>query len=55
MDYLFGLSDKVWAKDHSFARLDPVQSCMTLATIEYFEGCHSEALLITVVVREHSQ
>jgi hypothetical protein len=55
MDYLFGLSDKVWAKDHSFARLDPVQSCMTSATIEYFEGCHSETLLITIVVRELSQ
>jgi hypothetical protein len=55
MDYLLDLSDMVWAKDHPFARLDLVQRCMASTTIRCFEGCHSEALLITIVVRELSQ
>jgi hypothetical protein len=54
-DYLFGLSDKIWTKDHPFARLDPVQRCTASMAIQCFEGCHSKALLITIVVRELSQ
>jgi hypothetical protein len=55
MDYLLGLCDEVWTKDHPLARLDPVHRCMTSTTIQSFKGCHSETLLITVVVRELSQ
>jgi hypothetical protein len=55
LDYLLSVSDKVWTKDHPLARLDPVQRCMTSMTIQSFEGCHFEALLRTVVVRELSQ
>jgi hypothetical protein len=54
VDYLFSLNDKVRAKDHPFARLDPVHRGTTAMTIQSFEGCHSETLLITVV-RELSQ
>jgi hypothetical protein len=55
MDHFLGLSDKVKSKDHSLTRLDPVQRRTTSAAIQSFEGCHSETLLITVVVRELSQ
>jgi hypothetical protein len=55
MDYLLGLSDKVWTKDHPLTMLDPVQRCMTSMAIQNFEKCHSETLLIIVVVRELSQ
>jgi hypothetical protein len=55
MNYLLGLSDMVWAKDRPFVRLDLVQRCTTSAAIQCFEGCHSEALLITVIVRELNQ
>jgi hypothetical protein len=51
VDYLLSLSDKVMTKDRPLARLDPVQRCTTSATIQSFEECHSETLLITVVVR----
>jgi hypothetical protein len=55
VDYLFSLNDKVRAKDHPFVRLDPIHRCMTVTVIQSFKGCHSETLLITVVVRELSQ
>jgi hypothetical protein len=55
VDYLLGLSDKVRAKDHPLTRLNPVQMCTTSVAIQSFEGCHSETLMITVVVRELSQ
>jgi hypothetical protein len=55
MDYFLRLSDKVRAKDHPLARLDPVQGRMESMAIQGFEGCHSVTLLITVVVRELSQ
>jgi hypothetical protein len=55
MDYLLGLSDKVWTKDRSLARLNPIQWCTASMAIQCFEGCHYEAILITVVVRELSQ
>jgi hypothetical protein len=55
LDYLLGFSDKVWSKDCPLARLDPVQRCTTSTTIQSFEGCLSESLLITFVVRELSQ
>jgi hypothetical protein len=55
VDYLFGLNDKVGAKDCPFARLDPIHRCTTAMAIQSFEGCHSETLLINVVVRELSQ
>jgi hypothetical protein len=55
MDYLLGLSDEVWTKDRPLARLDPVHRCTIETTIQCFKGCHSETLLITVVVRELSQ
>jgi hypothetical protein len=55
VDYLFGLNDKVRAKDRPFARLDPVNRCMIAKAIQSFEGCHSKPLLITIVVRELSQ
>jgi hypothetical protein len=55
MDYLLGLRDKVRAKDHPLARLDLVQRCTTSVAIQCFERCHSEALLIIVIVRELSQ
>jgi hypothetical protein len=51
VEYLLSLSDKVMAKDRPLARLDPVQRCTASATIQSFEECHSETLLITVVVR----
>jgi hypothetical protein len=55
MDYLLGFCNKVRAKDHPLTELDPVLGCTTSMTIQCFERCHSEALLITVVVRELSQ
>jgi hypothetical protein len=55
MDNLLGLRDKIRAKDHPLARLDPVHMCMTMMAIQSFEGCHSETLLIAIVVRELSQ
>jgi hypothetical protein len=55
VDYLLGLSDKVRAKDHPLAWLNPVQRCTTSVAIQCFEGCYSETLLIIVVVRELSQ
>jgi hypothetical protein len=55
MDYLLGLSDKVWTKDCSLARLNPVQRCMTSTAVQSFEGCHSETILIIVVVGELDQ
>jgi hypothetical protein len=55
IDYLFGLNDKARTKDHPFSRLDPVHRCRAATTIQSFEVCHSETLLITVVVRELSQ
>jgi hypothetical protein len=55
VDDLLSLNDKVRAKDRPLARLDLVQTCTTATTIQSLEGCHSEALLITVVVRELSQ
>jgi hypothetical protein len=33
VDYFLGLDDKVRAKDHRIARLDPVQRCTTSVTI----------------------
>jgi hypothetical protein len=55
VDYFLGLGDKVRAKDHPLARLDLVQGRTASTAIQSFEGCHYEALLITVVVRELSQ
>jgi hypothetical protein len=55
MDYLLGLTDEIWTKDRPLARLDLVQRCTTSTTIQNFEGCHPEILLITVLVRELSQ
>jgi hypothetical protein len=55
VDYFLSLGDKVRAKDCPLARLDPVQRCTTLVAIQSFKGCHSEILLIAVVVRELSQ
>jgi hypothetical protein len=55
VDYILSLSDKVRAKDHPLARLDPVQRCTTSAAIQSFDGCHSKTLLIKVVVRELNQ
>jgi hypothetical protein len=55
VDYLFSLNDEVRAKDCPFAKLDPVHRCTTVTTIQSYEGCHLETLLITVVVREVSQ
>jgi hypothetical protein len=55
MDYLFGLSDKVRTKDHTFTRLDLVHKCTAATTIQNFKGCHSKTFLITIVVRELSQ
>jgi hypothetical protein len=54
VDYLLGLSDKVRAKDHPLARLNPVQRCVAWVAIQCFKRCHSETLLIIVVVRELS-
>jgi hypothetical protein len=50
VEYFFGLEDKVRTKDHPLARLDPVHRCTTTMAIQSFEGCHSETLLITIVV-----
>jgi hypothetical protein len=55
VDYLFGLNDKVRTKDRPLARHDPVHRCTAETTIQSFEGCHPETLLITVVIRELSQ
>jgi hypothetical protein len=55
VDYLFSLNDKVRAKDHPFAKLYLVHGCTTMTAIQSFEGCHSETLLIIVVVRELGQ
>jgi hypothetical protein len=48
--YLFGLNDKVKAKDRPFSRLDPVHRCTVATAIQSFEWCHYETLLIAVVV-----
>jgi hypothetical protein len=55
VDYLFSLIDKVRAKNCPFTRLDLVHECTIATAIQSFEWCHSETLLITVVVRELSQ
>jgi hypothetical protein len=55
VDYFLSLSDKVRAKDYPLTRLNPVQRRTTLMAIQGFKGCHSETLLITVVVKELSQ
>jgi hypothetical protein len=55
VDYLFGLNDKVRTKDRPLTRLDPVHRCTTATTIQSFEGCYPETLLLTVVVRELRQ
>jgi hypothetical protein len=55
VDYPFSPNDKVRAKDRTFARLNLVHECMAATAIQNFEGCHSETLLITVVVRELGQ
>jgi hypothetical protein len=55
MNYLFSLNDKVRTKDRPFARLNPVHRGMTAKVIQSFKGCHSETLLITIIVRELSQ
>jgi hypothetical protein len=55
MYYLFSFNNKVRVKDRPFARLDPVHECTTTMGIQSLEGCHSETLLITVVVRELGQ
>jgi hypothetical protein len=55
VDYLFGLNGVVRAKDHPFARLDLVHRYTAMTSIQSFKGCHSETLLIVVVVRELSQ
>jgi hypothetical protein len=54
MHYLLSLHDEVWNKDRPLARLNPVERCTTSTAIQGFEGCHSETLLITIVVRELS-
>jgi hypothetical protein len=55
VDYLFNLNDKVRAKDCPFSRLDLVHGCTAATAIQSFEGCHSETLLRTVIVRELGQ
>jgi hypothetical protein len=55
VDYLFGLNDKVKAKDRPFIRLDPVYGFTAVMAIQSFDRCHSETLLIIVVVRELGQ
>jgi hypothetical protein len=55
VDDLLDINDKVRAKDRPFTQLDPVQGCTTATTIQSFEGCHFETLLIIVVVRELRQ
>jgi hypothetical protein len=55
VDYLFSLNDKIRTKDRPLARLNLVHSCTIATTIQSFERCHLETLLITVVVRELSQ
>jgi hypothetical protein len=55
VDDLLDINDKVRAKDRPFAQLNPVQGCTTATTIQSFEGCHFETLLIIVVVKELRQ
>jgi hypothetical protein len=55
MDYLLDFCNKIRAKDHPLAELDPVLGCTTSMTIQCFQRRHSETLLIAVVVRELSQ
>jgi hypothetical protein len=55
VDNLLGLSDKVRAKDRPLTSLNLVQRCTTAMAIQSFERCHSETLLITVVIRQLSQ
>jgi hypothetical protein len=55
VDYLFSLNDKVKTKDRPLTRLDPVHRCIAAMTIQSFERCHLETLLVTIVVRELSQ
>jgi hypothetical protein len=52
MNNFLGFHEKIGSKDHPLARFNPVQRCTTSATIECFERCHLETLLITVVIRE---
>jgi hypothetical protein len=55
VDYFFSLDDKVRTKDHPFVGLDLVHRVTTTTAIQNFKGCHSETLLIVVVVGELSQ
>jgi hypothetical protein len=52
VDYFLILSDKAGAKDCPLDKLNPVQGCTASAAIQFFERCHRETLLITIVVRE---
>jgi hypothetical protein len=53
-DFL-GLCDWIKAKGHPLTRFNPVRRCVASVVIEFFERCHLETLLITVVIREFSQ
>jgi hypothetical protein len=55
VNVVLGFNNKVRAKDRPFARLNLVQRCLAATAIQGFEGCHSETVLITIVVRELSQ
>jgi hypothetical protein len=55
MNNFLSLRDKIWAKGHPLVRFNHVQMCTTSATVESFERCHLETLLITIVVREFRQ
>jgi hypothetical protein len=44
VDYLFGLDDKVRAKDSPFTRLNLVHRCTTATAIQSFKWCHSKTL-----------
>jgi hypothetical protein len=55
MNNFLGFHDKIGAKGHPLAGFNPVQRCTASTTVECFERCHVETLLVAVVVREFIQ
>jgi hypothetical protein len=51
-NYHFSLFDNVRSKNHFLPRLNPIERCTTLSSIENLKWCHFQTLLVVVVVLE---
>ena len=49
---LFSLLNNVWTNERPFPSFWPIQRGSALTSIEHFKGCHLQAGLIAVVIRE---